>query len=263
MRKSFSPETGFGQTIPATGRSVIALAMASAAVVEAVNVAQGDKTTSVRATADQMVRRLFADTLPDQLVSQMPWLGWAELRLSDANVESSKANLDPQKPNSDLPTAIALRHMRDQVWQHMLTEADCGPDNSDLVGGIVFNKTKVLLPTWQSARPLAFIATMLADDRLTTPDEFNEELVRLLTALRFLRQLQADESTMWMYPNRDRALGGVRAAAWDQRMPIDASAMTLLAVCETLKSLEKRAAAAAKPPSPPPPATAPAAPVEK
>src|SRR5207249_4098581 len=93
--------------------------------------------------------------------------------------------------------------------------------------------------TWNTARPLAFGATMLADQRLTGDKERGLELARVLAGLRFLRQLEADDATAWMYPNRSRALGGVRSAPWDQRMPPDASAMSLLAVCETMKYLDR------------------------
>ncbi|MFN7440371.1 MAG: hypothetical protein ACK5TV_09295, partial [Phycisphaerales bacterium] len=107
-----------------------------------------------------------------------------------------------------------------------------------LVGGIVFTKSRNPLPTWQAARPIAFIATMLGDPRLTAPDERSRELVRLLTSLRFLRQLQADDSTAWMQALPGSARGGIRSAPWDQRMPVDATAITLMAITESIRSLD-------------------------
>ena len=186
--------------------------------------------------AEKVVRVAFRRTTPGQLVGEMPWLGMAELEMH---------------PTGDVPSALALREMRSMVWQHQLKAEDLAPDQQDLAGGIVFTASKQPLPTWQAARPLAFIATMLGDERLTDDKEVPAELSRLLASLRFLRQLTADEAAGHMYAEPARALGGVRVSLWDQRMPPEATAMTLLTVCETLQSLEKikaRQAAKAAPP---------------
>jgi hypothetical protein len=45
-----------------------------------------------------------------------------------------------------------------------------------------------------------------------------------------------------MYASRERALGGLRAAAWDQKIGVEATAMGLIALDETLRSLEALAA---------------------
>jgi hypothetical protein len=79
---------------------------------------------------------------------------------------------------------------------------------------------------------------MLGDQRLTEDAEVPQETMRLLESLRFLRQLTADEAECHMYKDPAKALGGVRNSLFDQRMPPEATAMTLLAVCETIKSLE-------------------------
>jgi hypothetical protein len=106
------------------------------------------------------------------------------------------------------------------------------------VAGIVFTASRNPLPTWHSARPIAFMATMLGDDRLTGGDEFARELNQLLGSLRFLRQLSAGEAEGHMYRSPRRAMWGVRASVWDQRMPPEATALTLLTVCETVRSLQ-------------------------
>lgn len=216
LREAYTREDGFAERVPPAARGAIALGLVRAA-------AESDE---MREVAERAVRAAFRETPEGQLVSQMPWLGWAEVGLARGE---------------DVPAAVALRRMRERVWEHQLTAAVAGRDDLDLVGGIVFTKGRTAIPTWQAARPLAFIATMLGDGRLTEEGEFNSELVRLLTSLRFLRQLQVDESAMWMYPNPELAMGGIRASVWDQRMPIEASALTLLAVCETLEALEKKA----------------------
>ena len=130
-------------------------------------------------------------------------------------------------------------------------------EQRDLAGAIVFTKAAAgqrAMPTWQAARPLAFIATMLGDPRLTDDAEVAAELSRLLQSLRFLRQLTASEADGHMYRSPDRAVGGVRASLFDQRMPPEATSLTLIAVCETIRSLEqiesRRGAAGEAPPDP-------------
>jgi hypothetical protein len=173
------------------------------------------------------VRAVYRETPATQLVGRMPWLGWAERDL--AGIEG---------PEAKIPAAVALREMRELVWKHQLTGADAGAEAPDLVGGIVFTSARNPLPTWQCARPLAFVATMLGDLRLTEPAETTPELGKLVGSLRFLRQLAADSAVCHMYQDRARGLWGVRAAVWDQHMPPDAESLTLLTVTETLRSLD-------------------------
>lgn len=174
--------------------------------------------------AELIVRETFRETEPGALVSQMPWLGWAELKLH---------------PTGDIPSAIALRDMRDMVWQHQLKGEDLPPDQQDFAGGIMFTTSRQPLPTWQGARPLAFIAMMLGDERLTPRAEVPAELAHLLSSLRFLHQLSAGEAECHMYANPEQARWGVRASPFDQQMPPEATAFTLITVCETLQTLDK------------------------
>ncbi len=185
------------------------------------------------------IRRVFADLPTERLVSLMPWLGWSEL---DA---ATIAQPDQAKPG-EVPAAPALRQMRAEVWKHQLSPIDAGADGADMVGGIVFTTgASIPFPTWQTVRPIAFIATMVGDDRLTEPAEREIELYRVLAAFRFLRQLQVDDSCGWMCPNPEAAIGGIRAATWDQSMPPDATSLALLATCELFKSMDRMAAARA------------------
>jgi hypothetical protein len=73
-----------------------------------------------------------------------------------------------------------------------------------------------------------------------------KELSRLLSGLRFLRQLTLDDENLWGVTSPEEAEWGVRAALWDQRQPIDASSLTLLAVSETVASLGELATGAAE-----------------
>ncbi|HMN40327.1 MAG TPA: hypothetical protein PKE29_05740 [Phycisphaerales bacterium] len=210
---------------------------------------------------ESMLRSIYSETPEGRLVILMPWLGWADLAQSRSVAQ--EARVQAVAPPG-LPTALALRRMRDQVWQHQLTPLTATEDTQDMIGGIVFTSGLAEggsggsrgsggggnpYPTWQCVRPLAFIATMLGDPRLTTAEERPREIANLLLAMRYLRQLQVDDASAWMYPNPEQATGGIRAAVWDNSLPTDATSLTLLCVTELLKSLDKLAAEKT-PPSP-------------
>lgn len=236
LDEAFTLERGFPAGVPPSALGVIAGAVAHADLTRWVR----ENPEGVRADAPKeaeraraAVTRVFRDTPPGELVSQMPWLGWGAL---DASAMLAGPGVDPG--SIPLPAGVALREMRSLMWRHQLRTESLAASDRDLAGGIVFTASRAPLPSWHAARPLAFAATMLGDPRLTDPSETSREIVRLLASLRFLRQLTAGEAEGHMYADSARAAGGVRIAPWDQRMPVDATAMTLLAVCETLRSLD-------------------------
>lgn len=187
-----------------------------------------------REVAERGVRSIYAAAHPGTLAGLLPWLGWAELALA---------------PEGAVPAGTALRQVRERVWEHQITEQDAGFADRDLSGGIAFTEGGVSLPTWVTIRPVGFLATMLGDPRLTSPQEVSVETVRLTSAMRFLEQLSAGEVECRFYPDPGLARGGIRAAVWDQRMPPEATSMALLATCEFLQSLDR--VAASSQPSPP------------
>lgn len=211
-----TPDEPHAEPVPPPARALLACALARVAGAAHAP----DNAPELRARAEEAVRALFRDATPASLPNLMPWLGWAELALL--------ARGEP------IPTAPALLEMRDLLWEHQVSPADAGVDAPDLVGGIVFTASRSPLPGWQAARPLAFAATMLADPRLTPPDRRPAEAARLVTSLRFLMQLGVDARAAHMFRDRERSVGGVREAPWNQRMTIEASAMTLLAACEAI-----------------------------
>lgn len=238
---SYNSLTGFTDTVPLAARGVVAYALVELAAVEPV----GGLRDEAVSLAESAVRRAYRDSPEGLLISQMPWLGFAERRL--ANIKPAAA------ATSDLPAAVSLRLMRSDLWKHQIAPTDTVASevqggSPDLIGGIVF--TGVLAnrggsssaapgnATWQSAQALAFIPAMLTDARLTPAEERPLELARLIASLRFIRQLQIDESAMWMIPVPSRALGGIRATLWDARLPSDATSMSLLAVAETLRAID-------------------------
>lgn len=180
---------------------------------------------------------IFALAKPELLVGEMPWLGYAALRAAGSGGSAGPS------AGGGVVGAPELRAIRRLLWEHQLSVVDAGLDAPDLVGGVVFTGARNPLPTWHMARPLVFVARMLADERLTPAGERGSELVRLLGALRFLRQLTRDESSSWLARDASLAIGGVRAAPWDQRQPLEATAMTLLALVESIEAIERLAGA--------------------
>jgi hypothetical protein len=139
--------------------------------------------------------------------------------------------------------------MRAMLWERTI-RAESG--QADLEGGIVFgtrdarDASGIAGPTWSTARPVAFAAAMLRDERLTDADELYPQLSKLLPSMRFLRQLSIDDASAFACPQPKRAMWGVRVSPWDQRQPIESSAMALLAVSEAVTSIEEMGRRAAK-----------------
>ncbi|HVZ95075.1 MAG TPA: hypothetical protein VG797_11260 [Phycisphaerales bacterium] len=198
--------------VPGAARALAALAM--------VRASEGE--SSLRTSAERAVRSLFRDTSRGDLVSMMPWLGWAELELAGAKGE--------------VPSLAALVDMRQTMWKFQLADADVG-ECLDFTGGLLFTRSRNPLPTWTTLRPVAFAATMLSDERLTPPDLFARELSSLRRSMRFMFQLAPDDAAAHMYRDPKRAMGGVRRAVWDQTLGLDSTALSLLAACEVLKAI--------------------------
>lgn len=187
------------------------------------------------ARAAGSVRSLFRDVSPGELPTTMPWLAWAELRLAPTN--------------APVPAGEALRDLRAMLWARQIGPTTARPGDEDQVGGVAFTAARNPAPTWHTFRPVAAVATMFGDARLTDPAEAPGELARLGLAMRFLAQLSVDDAAMHMLRDREATLGGIREAVWSQRQPLAASTAGLLAVCEVLRAVDARAAGPA--PTPP------------
>ena len=212
VRGAFDPEKGWKESLRPSERAAIAFALADAARTKPDDAKR-------RARADAAVRSLFREATPGTLVAYMPWLLDAELALAGT---------------SDIASLPALLEFRDLVWRHQLTLADAGPENADLIGGIVFTAGRNPLPTAQSARPMAALARMTFDTRFTPRDQVPAELARLMSSLRFLRQLAVDDALLHMMQDDQLSRWGIRNSPWDQTLTLDASAMALLTLVETL-----------------------------
>lgn len=219
VRRSFAPDIGWREAIPEPSRGLIALAF----VILAMDEQTASDPLADRVRAEAAVRSIFRDTPAALQVTHLPWLGWAEQMLAPVG-----------RP---IASAAALRELRELVWQHQLTAADTTL-TPDLQGGILFTKASTPLPTAQTARPLAFLGGAIADLQLTDPPERIPELSRTIAGLRFIRQLSMDEASAYIAKRPERAMWGVRNSMWDQRQTAEAQLMSLLAVDETLRSVE-------------------------
>ncbi len=214
------PSAGASADLPSPLRGLVALAAVRAAERRAI-------TTDAAA---ESVAAAFAVVPTEQLVALMPFLGFAAIEL--AELESAPVRAAP-----------ALREMRDLTDAFRITAADADADARDLVGGVVFTVGPTALPTWHTLRPAAIEAAMLARPELTpgtaTTGEVPARLTTHASTLRFLAQLTAAREEAHAYRNPAFALGGVRRAVWDHDMPIEASALALWTIAETLNSLDE------------------------
>lgn len=208
----------FRADIPQQHRGIIAFALA--------RLSTSTRGLVQREQVVPLVRSIYRDTPAGELVGQMPWLGWAELELA--------------KREATVPAAQALRDMRDAVREHTLRAEDLDELSSDLAGGVVFTVGPVPLPTAQSFRAAAIAATMAGDARLTPAGDRPLAIALSLSHVRFAAQLCWDGPSLAFSRNPERDRGGVRAAPWDVRLSLDASAMSLLTLSETMHAIRAK-----------------------
>jgi hypothetical protein len=216
----YAPSSGWSAEVPPGLRGLAAFAL-----VEAASRAGESERGARLASAEAAVRSVYAETPPGQLVSHLPWLGWAELSLA--------------RQKKVAPAAVEpLRAARARAWEVQVRGSDADESTRDLVGGIVFPGAATPIPGAQSARVLAFFATMLGRPEFTAAAETPREMLRVLSGMRFLRQLTVRPESAHDAPDRAAALGGVCMSPWDQRQPPEATAVTLLGALETLRGCE-------------------------
>ncbi len=129
----------------------------------------------------------------------------------------------------------------------MVRQVQVDPGDSaqppDTTGGIILDAMIIPEPTWQTARPLTMLALLPREKRLTSPDELDKQLVSVTQGLGFLDRLSLDRPHDWYVRQPAEARGAVRQAMWDNRQPLTATAMALLAGAEfqhTLDALLRR-----------------------
>jgi hypothetical protein len=185
------------------------------------------------------VRSIYREAPGGQLITHLPWVGYADLVLAGrARGAGAEREEDGKGGTGGLGAAPALREARATCWARQVTHEIAMRDGMDLQGGLMLAHAGAgTLPTWQSARPLALLAVMLRDQRLTDAKELLPEAGRLGAGLRFLMQLAVDESWTYCVADPAASLGGVRNAPWDQRQSLEAQAIVLLALSEAERAL--------------------------
>ncbi len=224
-------EQALAQAVEACEQSLaqenLSLAERSLALAGLARRARSDAT--LRPRLDGKLAALLSTTKVDQLASAMPWIVMAA------------RDLAPQSsPDAPLAVAPLLGEWRELAYKFVLTADDAGPDGEDLVGGMVFTKARVPLPSAQTVRVAPGLAAMLADPRLTPAADRGKEIVRLVPVLRFTRQLMGDDIHATLFADPLRAKWGVRNALWDQRMNTDAAALALITLDEAITGLEAK-----------------------
>lgn len=222
LGRGYDPGAGFDATTPPGARGLIAWGFVRARAID-------PRFTDGRAEA--CVRAAFRDTPMAQLAAQTPFLVWADTELHSAG---------------DLPSGVLIEDLRTLVWEHQLGKSDLRPIDRDLAGGVVFTRGRSVLPTWQTMRPLAALARVMGDERLTpgspVAGRVPGELVRVTEGLRFVRQLVMEGDGLFLAQSPDRSAWGVRRAPWDPVLSNEAGAMALITTCEALDSMDRIAA---------------------
>jgi hypothetical protein len=156
----------------------------------------------------------------EKLLSASPWMLLAEQRVGDSSDHARAKE--------------ACELLQIMLVQSQLSRS-LNPDlAADLEGGwpIIANGTSGA--TAQSSRPTLTMALAL-DPKLfsASPSTAKQNLDSLKLALRFLKQLQVDQSGCYAFRDPAKSIGGIRAAPWDSNQPLGANATTLLAVLES------------------------------
>lgn len=165
-------------------------------------------------------------SVPDnQQVMMLPWLGWGE---DDYAIATD---------NRSITVVGNLAALRQILHNSIITEKSHS-GVLDLHGGFALSGQGLNSATAQSLRPIAYMASMLRDSRLTPPDSVKLALDKHMQTMRFAVQLSIRSTADWSLRNPSKAVGGIRNALFDTIQPVPAQSLGLLAASETLFSLK-------------------------
>lgn len=161
------------------------------------------------------------ESLPrGERLSLMPWIHWADIWRAEAT--GTPRRLDEE-----------VRTMATVVETVQLGRGTA----PELSGGFLLAGSAVPIAGAQSIRPTVMLAAILRDPMLTAVDGRQTRAARLQAAMRFMMQLTVRPADRWTCQSISRAVGGIRSAPWDGRMPLAAQAIGLMTYGETLRSL--------------------------
>ena len=170
------------------------------------------------AVVRQAIDAAWASTPQPQHVNLLPWIGWAE-------ADFAAATNEPLAHVDELRLMIQLLE-RSRIGSESMPADQFAPD---LLGGFALVSEDQSSPptaTAQSVRAAAWRCSVGAD--LIEQDKSADFLKSQLQTMRFLTQLVVRESCLSSVPNPVRAVGGIRAAAWNSTQPVPAQALALL-----------------------------------
>ncbi len=222
VSSSFSRGTGF----QSDHRSISPHAQALLAAAMAARLGQADAASKPSGVdvVREAIDTAWASVPPQQHVSLLPWIGWAELAFAQATGEPMAGEAVLQSIRTAIEEERSLA--RDE-W------------DPDLAGGfplVIGDIAGGNRPTAQTSRPAAFFATMLSEPTLTPDDELPGARERHRETLRFLVQLSVRETSEWWLRSPAAAIGGLRASMWDSTMPLPAQALGLMTAVESLRN---------------------------
>lgn len=133
--------------------------------------------------------------------------------------------------------------LAERLMEHQVTERPVfGP--ADVVGGFELNPGPLAAPPspdWRTAHMLSYLALCLREPGITADHDAMGWVLNAALAGRFIAQLMMDETSCYYVRSLPEAVGGVRMATWDNRLPISATAMSLLATVQFQETLERHA----------------------
>ncbi len=213
----------------AVNDSVQALSVAALAAAYA-QTRRSDLVDPLRHALDQ----LWNQTQGNPNINALPWLAFTQDRVGELLADDD-AHIK-QKQQRD--TALGqLAHKL--LGQQVVDSPRVGPD--DVIGGFELNSGPIDSPpnpNWTTAPLLSFLSIATRHPEIRGHDEMGWLLSAALSA-RFLRQLQFDMAGCYYVRSPQETLGGIRLALWDNRLTLDATAMSLLAVTDLQETLDK------------------------
>lgn len=225
MRERFDVERGFigveGRPLPPHAQSIMAAAIARTAAEQPALVSMDEAQAAVDAAWHSVPHA--------QRVALLPWIVWAERDL---------ARVSALPPRSREPLLL----LREQLLAVQVGfDGDASnPDGAWAHGGFVLTAPESTGPeavaNAQSLRPIAGLAAMLLDARITPEPAVPGLFARQKAGVRFVMQLTVRAPVDRLFRRPERVLGGVREALWDADQPVAAQAIALLALVDSIRA---------------------------
>lgn len=185
--------------------------------------------------AAEQLKALWSRNRQQPNVAALPWLALAHHRAAHLLADVTAAHAETGARERE------FAEMLERLLEHQVAEPpEIGP--SDVIGGFELTAAPAGAPPspdWRTAHMLTYLAMCLRAPEVTADRDAVEWVLRGALAARFIGQLMMDESGAYYVRSLPEATGGVRAAPWDNRLPVSATAMGLLASVKFQETLER------------------------